>query len=69
MKISEETRNNLKDVLGFAYNDEEYTEMEVLEIIDDLITTVKEKEEAIQNIEDDRDENYKYIGGREYDYD
>lgn len=69
MKINQETRNRLKNVLGFAYCDEEYTEMEVLEIIDDLIIAIKEKEEAIKNIEEDRDENYRYIGGREYDYD
>ena len=67
MKLSAEIRKKLQDILGFKYEDDNYEEADLKEIVDDLIEAVEEWKEKLHELEVDVAENYEYTGGREYD--
>lgn len=69
MKLDKDIRDKLHSILGFKYEDEEYNDLDLAEIVEDLIEAVEDKEDLIDSIEEDMAENYKYVGGRDYDYD
>lgn len=63
MKLDKELRKKLQSILGWKYENTEYNEYDILDIVDDLIEKVEDLEEEIEDIEEDMSENYKYIGG------
>lgn len=67
MKLSEETRKKLQEILGFKYDDDDYEEADLKEIVDALIEAVEDKKDVIESMEMDMAENYKYVGGTDYD--
>lgn len=67
MKLDKDIRDKLHSILGFKYEDEEYNDLDLAEIVEDLIEAVEDKNDVIEAIEMDMAENYKYVGGEEYD--
>lgn len=63
MKLDKKIRERLQKILLWDYKDEEYNELDMLDIVEELVEKIDELEEQIIDIEEDMAENYKYIGG------
>lgn len=63
MKLSEQTRKDLKAITGFVYEDRDYNDVDLAELVEDLVEEIENLNEKIDDIEEDIAHNYKYIGG------
>ena len=63
MKLSAQTLEDLTIITGFRYEDTDYNDIELAEIVEDLIEEILHLNEKIDDIEEDMAHNYKYIGG------
>lgn len=68
MKLKLSLLKLLKKELGWKYEDVEYTNEEIEDIIEELLEKIDDLQEEIDDIKEDMEENYKYIGWKEKDY-
>lgn len=63
MRLSKQTRKDLKAITGFVYEDRDYNDIDLAELVEELVEEIENLNEKIDSIEEDIAYNYKYIGG------